>query len=121
MTRTLRPSDEMPRIYLHRVPVDFRMEFRALGLLVEQGLDHNPFDGGLYVFTNRQHNKIKCLYWEDNGFVLYYKSLAEEKFSWPNQCDALMSLTGQQINWLLDGYNIEQMQGLKRLHYEALC
>jgi transposase len=71
----------MPRIYLHREPVDFRMGFRGLGALVEQGLEHNPFDGGLYAFTNRQHNKIKCLYWEDNGFVLYYKSLAEEKFS----------------------------------------
>jgi transposase len=121
MTRTLRPSDEMPRIYLHREPIDFRMGFRGLGVLVEQGLEHNPFDGGLYVFTNRQHNKIKCLYWEDNGFVLYYKSLAEEKFSWPSQCDELISLTGQQINWLLDGYNIEQMQGHKKLYYEALC
>jgi transposase len=42
--------------------------------------------------------------WEDNGFVLYYKSLAEEKFRWPRQGDELMSLTGQQINWLLDGF-----------------
>ncbi|MFT6735307.1 MAG: transposase [Polaribacter sp.] len=67
-----------------------RMGFRGLGVLVEQGLEHNPFDGGLYVFTNRQHNKIKCLYWGDNGFVLYYKSLAEEKFSWPSQCDELI-------------------------------
>ena len=43
----------------------------------EQELDHNPFDGALYAFTNRRRDKIKCLYWEDNGFVLYYKSLAE--------------------------------------------
>ena len=50
--------------------------------------------------TNRQRNKSKCLFWEDNGFVLYYKSLAEEKFRWPRQGDELLSLTGQQINWL---------------------
>jgi transposase len=111
----------MPRIFLYREPVDFRMGFRGLGALVEQALEHNPFDGGLYAFTNRQHTKIKCLYWEDNGFVLYYKSLAEEKFHWPGQCDELISLSGQQINWLLDGYNIEQMQGHKKLYYEALC
>ena len=121
MSRTLRPTNNMPRIFLYREPVDFRMGFRGLGALVEQELEHNPFDGGLYAFTNRQRNKIKCLYWEENGFVLYYKSLAEEKFQWPTQCDELLSLTGQQINWLLDGYNIEQMQGHKKLHYEALC
>ncbi|WP_373871773.1 IS66 family insertion sequence element accessory protein TnpB, partial [Aeromonas caviae] len=40
---------------------------------------HNPFTGALYAFTNRRRNKIKCLMWEDNGFVLYYKALAEEK------------------------------------------
>ncbi len=121
MNRTLRPSMEMVRIFLYREPVDFRMGFRGLSALVEQELEHNPFAGGLYAFTNRQHNKIKCLYWEENGFVLYYKSLAEDKFIWPKQCDELLALTGQQINWLLDGYNIEQMKGHKKLHYEALC
>ena len=84
----------MPGIYLYRNPVDFRKSFRGLAAIVEQELGHNPFDGGLYAFTNRQRNKIKCLFWEDNGFVLYYKSLAEEKFRWPRQGDELMSLTG---------------------------
>jgi len=119
-TRTLRPSQDMPRIYLYRNPVDFRKSFRGLAAIVEQELGHNPFDGGLYAFTNRHHNKIKCLFWEDNGFVLYYKSLAEEKFQGPQAGDEVMALSGQQINWLLDGYNISQMHGHKKLHYEAL-
>jgi hypothetical protein len=50
----------------------------------------------------------------------YYKSLAEEKFKWPKPDDELISLTGQQINWLLDGYDISLMQGHKKLHYEAV-
>ncbi|MCG7881681.1 MAG: IS66 family insertion sequence element accessory protein TnpB [Candidatus Thiodiazotropha endolucinida] len=70
----------MPNIYLYRNPVDFRKSFRGLAAIVEQELDHNPFDGGLYTFTNHRRDKIKLLFWEDNGFVLYYKSLAEEKF-----------------------------------------
>jgi len=70
--------------------------------------------------TNRQRNKIKRLYWEDNGFVFYYKSLAEEKFRWPRLGDEVMPLTGQEINWLLDGYDISRMKGHKKLHYEAL-
>ena len=73
-----------------------------------------------YAFTNRRRNKIKCLMWEDNGFVLYYKALAEEKFKWPSSADELLSLSSEQINWLLDGYDISLMQGHKTLHYETL-
>ena len=110
----------MPRIFLYRDPVDFRKSYRGLSAIVEQELGRNPFDGGLYAFTNRQRNKIKCLFWEDNGFVLYYKALAEDKFHWPRQGEEVSHLTGLQINWLLDGYDIEQMRGHKKLHYESL-
>ena len=92
----------------------------GLALIVEQELGHSPFSGALYAFTNRQRNKIKCLMWEDNGFVLYYKSLAEEKFKWPGPSDELMPLNGKQINWLLDGYDITLLQGHKTLHYESV-
>jgi transposase len=120
MTDDFRPAPHRPRIYLYRDPVDFRKSFRGLAALVEQELGHNPFDGGLYAFTNRSRNKIKCLFWERNGFVLYYKSLAEEKFHWPRQGEEVVALTGQQINWLLDGYNITQMTPHKTLQYDAL-
>ena len=118
--RYFRPADDMPRIYLYRDPVDFRKASAGLAAIVERELGHNPFDGGLYAFTNRRRNKIKCLYWEDNGFVLYYKALAEEKFRWPRRGDEVVSLTGQQINWLLDGYDIMLMTGHKKLHYESV-
>ena len=80
MNYRLRPHPQMPRIYLYREPVDFRKSYHGLAAIVEQELGHNPFEGALYAFTNRRRDKIKLLYWEDNGFVLYYKSLAEEKF-----------------------------------------
>ncbi|UDN25704.1 IS66 family insertion sequence element accessory protein TnpB [Aeromonas caviae] len=96
------------------------LQAHGLAALVEQQLGHNPFTGALYAFTNRRRNKIKCLMWEDNGFVLYYKALAEEKFKWPSSADELLSLSSEQINWLLDGYDISLMQGHKTLHYETL-
>jgi len=118
--RYLRPSLSLPEIYLYRAPVDFRKQAQGLAVLVEQELGHNPFTGALYAFTNKHRNKIKCLMWEDNGFVLYYKALAEEKFKWPKASDELMSLTGEQINWLLDGYDIALLKGHKTLNYEAV-
>ncbi len=118
--RYFRPANDMPQIYLYRDFVDFRKSVNGLSAIVERELGRNPFEGALYAFTNRQRNKIKCLYWEDNGFVLYYKSLAEEKFRWPHPDDDVISLTGQQINWLLDGYDISLMTGHKKLHYESV-
>ena len=81
--RYLRPAPHMPAIYLYRMPIDFRKQANSLAVLVEQSFGHSPFSGALYAFTNRQRNKIKCLMWEGNGFVLYYKALAEERFKWP--------------------------------------
>ena len=120
MTRYFRPALDMPKIYLYRDPVDFRKQSAGLAAIVEGDIGHNPFDGGLYAFTNRRRNRIKCLFWESNGFVLYYKALAEEKFKWPRRGDDLIALTGEQINWLLDGYDLMLMKGPKTLHYESV-
>ena len=120
MTVAIRPSVALTEVYLYRQPVDFRKSYRGLSAIVECELGHNPFTGSLYAFTNKQRNKIKCLFWEDNGFVLFYKALAEEKFKWPKGHEDTLVLTGQQLNWLLDGLDIDAMKGHKKLHYEAV-
>ena len=118
--RYLRPSAEMPRVYLYRDAVDFRKQSHGLAAIVELELSHNPFAGGLYVVTKRARNKLKCLMWEDNGFVLYDKALAEERFKWPKVNEQVVALTGTQINGLLDGYDLALMKGHKTLHYESV-
>lgn len=117
----LRPSVHLPRIYLYRDAVDFRKSHRGLSAIVQMELGHDPFTGTLYVFRNRAFNKLKILFWENNGFVLYYKSLAEEKFHWPDASTQLCELNGEQLNWLLDGYDITRMKPHKVLRYESAC
>ncbi|MEJ2467342.1 MAG: IS66 family insertion sequence element accessory protein TnpB [Candidatus Thiodiazotropha sp.] len=56
----------------------------------------------------------------DRGSRTGKKSLAEEKFRWPRAEDQVMPLSGEQINWLLSGYDISLMEGHKILHYESL-
>lgn len=118
--RIMRPPYDMPEILLYREPVDFRKSFHGLAAIVELELGENPFDGRLYIFSNKRRNKIKCLFWENNGFVLYYKSLAKEKFHWPKSEDDVICFNGEQINWLLDGYNISVMKPHEKLHYESV-
>ena len=105
----LRPSHHLPKIYVYRDSVDFRKGHRGLSAIVQMELGHDPFAGMLYVFRNRAFNKLKILFWENNGFVLYYKSLSEEKFHWPSATDSLLTINGEQLNWLLEGYDIDRM------------
>jgi transposase len=44
----------------------------------------------------------------------------EEKFKWPKGDEETITLTGQQLNWLLDGYDISEMKGHKKLQYESV-
>ena len=120
MTKVMRPSQSLAQVYLYRQPIDFRKSHRGLSAIIECELGHNPFSGCLYAFTNKRRNKIKCLFWEDNGFVLYYKALAEDKFKWPKGENDTVMLNGQQINWLLDGYDINAMKGHKKLYYDSV-
>lgn len=118
--RTLRPGSHLTKVFLYQDVVDFRRGHRGLSSLIEHELGHDPFSGALYIFANRQRNKIKCLFWEENGFVLYYKALAEERFHWPQSDQELVTLNGEQLNWLLDGYNVAMMRPHRRLHYESV-
>lgn len=115
----MRPNPSIKKIYLYRDPIDFRKAHRGLVALVEFDIDHNPFDGHLYAFTNKRKNCIKCIFWEDNGFVLYHKVLSEEKFKWPKKTDDVVCLTGKQMNFLLDGYDVMKMKPLKKLDYQS--
>lgn len=75
----MHPGCRIDQVYLCREPIDFRKSIGGLSVLVEQELALSPFASALYVFVNRQRNKIKVLYWHRNGFCLWLKRLESEK------------------------------------------
>jgi len=78
-----------------------------LSLIVEQSLLLDPFAAALYVFTNKKRDKLKILYWEKNGFCLWYKSLQKERFKWPDSSHCVThSVNGEELNWLMDGFDL---------------
>jgi transposase len=101
----LRPSSSV-RVFLYNQPMDMRKSIDGLALIVEQQLEQRPFDGDMFVFCNRQRDKIKLLYWERNGFVLWYKRLEKERFRLPAPNAGVITLDGRQLNALLDGFDI---------------
>ena len=106
----MRPDLQLPAVFLHRQPVDFRKAINGLSAIVKMDMDQSPFSKQLYVFINKRRNRIKILFWEDNGFCLYYKRLEKKQFHWPRHLEGeVVSLTGQQLNWLLDGLNLKYL------------
>jgi transposase len=89
--------------------------------VLEEQLARDPFSGQLFVFVNRKRDKVKILYWEHAGFCLWQKRLERERFKWPDHLsgDAL-TLDGQQLNWLLDGYNLAAMRPHRSLAYTTV-
>jgi transposase len=77
----IRPS-KTTQAYLYTGIVDMRKSIDGLAALVENNLELNPMQDAVFVFCNRSHDKIKILYWERNGFVLWYKRLEKQKFKW---------------------------------------
>jgi transposase len=75
----------------------------------EDGRMH-PFAPAVYAFCNRRRDRIKLLSFHRSGFVLVLKRLGgEDRFGWPRRGDAIVTLSAEQLHWLLDGIAIEAM------------
>ena len=72
-------------------------------VLVADTLERDPASGQLFVFRNRQGDKIKMLYWQYNGFWLLYKRNESGRFIFPPIIDGTMTLSPVQLHWLLSG------------------
>ena len=111
--------DEGLKVYLHRAPVDFRLNINGLAALVQQGLGLDPFANCVYVFSNRRRDRVKVLGWDRNGFWLLLKRLEEDRFIWPSEA-AVPTLTVEQLHWLLEGIDVSAVQRHpKRVYQQA--
>ena len=119
----MHPGSRIGAVYLYRATVDMRKSIEGLATLVECELGQSPFGDALYVFTNRQRNKIKALYWHRNGFCLWYKRLEKERFRWP-QTDPeqpTCTLTLKELEWLLEGFDLWAQSPHKALNYRSFA
>jgi len=68
------------RIYVATEPCDMRKAFDGLSAAVEHVLGCDPFSGHLFVFVNRRSDRVKILWYDGNGYALYYKRLERGRF-----------------------------------------
>jgi len=73
------------------------------------------------VFCNRQRDKLKILYWYNNGFWLFYRRLEKQRFYWPAASEmAPVQISSRELSWLLEGLDISRIKAHKSLNYSAI-
>src|SRR5580692_2736051 len=80
----------------------------GLRTIVEQVLKRNPNYGHLFVFVGKSRDKLKILFWDKNGYVIYFKRLERGRFQLP-AVDAKrvkVEMEATQLAMLLDGIDL---------------
>ena len=111
------PADT--EIYIYTGKTDMRKSINGLVALLIDTFDKNPQTGSLFVFSNQQRNKLKILFWDKNGFVLYYKRLEKSRFQYSRYIKGdVVMVNSQQLKALLMGLDFYLLGNYSIENYE---
>ncbi len=108
---TLPPS---VRMFVCTQATDMRRGFDGLSMMVEKVLKQDPFCGHLFVFCNRRKDRIKVLYWDRDGYALWYKRLEKGVVRFPDGLANGAELRACDLALLLDGIDPTKVKRLRR-------
>jgi transposase len=105
------------RVYLAVEPVDMRKQFNGLWTVAVERLKEDPFNGALFLFSNKRRDRLKILYWDGSGVWVFAKRLEKGRFSWPVGSNRRkLVLTPEAMGMLLSGIDLKD--GHKKAWYE---
>ena len=102
------------RIYLCCQPTDMRRSFDGLAYMVREIIGQDPLSGHVFVFRNKRGNMLKLLYWDRDGFAIWYKRLEKGTFSWPDNIPADYKLASREFAMMLEGVEWSKAKKAKR-------
>lgn len=102
-------------IFLYSHPTDMRKSFCGLSGIVRSELGREPTDGSLFLFINRRKDKLKALFWETDGMILFYKRLESGTFERIDAGDRpAVKIDAAELAMLLSGIDIGSARRRKR-------
>ena len=109
------------RIFVCTEPTDMRKSFDGLCGLVSDTLGQNPLSGALFLFCNRRRDRIKLLYWDGDGYALWYKRLESGTFQLPSSQEGAnqVVLSQAELAMLLDGIDLSNIRRRRRYKRSA--
>lgn len=112
--------DDM-KVLVYTETVDMRKSINGLVLLVVETLELDPQAKTLYLFCNKNKDKLKGIFWHENGFMLLYKRMERDRFTFPQDIHkSRLEIDTSLLKWLLKGfdfYRIKQHPELKYTEY----
>ena len=103
------------RIFLCITPIKMQYSFDTLMGLAQTVFDQDPLSGHLFLFFNRDRNRVKILFWDQDGFCIWYKRLEAGTFQFPKaDCEEQgIELDYAQLAQILGGLDLKN--GRRRL------
>lgn len=106
------------QVWVHRQAVDFRQSIDGLSALIANKLQYNP-QQGVFLFFNKNKDKIKLLSWHKNGYILCYKRLEKGRFIFDfNKKQGAFEISMEQLSWALAGLEWQKMSNWQDLSYQ---
>ena len=104
------------RIWLAVQPADMRCSFDRLAELAASVTGEDPLSGHLFLFRSRGGDRLKILYWDRDGYALWYKRLEEGTFKLPRLDGQRKSveLRASELAMMLDGIDLKSVKRSRR-------
>jgi transposase len=96
-----------------------RRSFDGLSMMVEHLMRCPPFSGHLFVFCNRRSDRVKILYWDRDGWAIWYKRLEAGTFQFPFAETGRQEIAAWELGVLLEGIDLKQGRRRKRYSLPA--
>lgn len=94
------------RVFLCLAPADLRRSFDGLSQLAEKIVFQDPFSGHLFVFVNKRHDRVKVLYWDGDGFAIWYKRLEAGTFRLEETGAGSVEIEASRLALILGGIDL---------------
>jgi transposase len=104
------------RIFLCTRHADLRKSFDGLAQLVREYLGTDPLSGHLFVFRNKRGDRLKLLYWDRDGYVIWYKRLEIGSFRFPavGGTGDGVEIPAADLAMILEGIDLASVKRQKR-------
>ena len=103
------------RIFISTEATDMRKGFDGLSAIIEHAWEASPTSGDMFVFSNRRRTLLKLLYWDADGYAIWYKRLERGTFRIPEPtAEGRIELTAAKLAMLLEGIDFTNTRKRKR-------
>lgn len=98
------------KMFLCTKPADMRRSFDGLAAMTREIIGQEPTGGHLFIFRNRLGDRIKLLYWDRDGFALWYKRLEKGTFHLPRNIEADYQIDPRDLAMMLEGVDLSHVK-----------